>query len=177
MVDLTERMIRAARLDAGLYEEVEHDKGALGQATAVVVISSIAAGIGTAPTSGFSGIITGTVIALVGWYIWALLIYFIGTKVLAGPDTQADFREVLRTIGFSASPGILRVLGLIPGLTGFIFVFTGIWMLVAMVVAVKRALDFRYTGWAVAVCVLAWWIQVLLAAVAFYFIAGELLPT
>lgn len=176
MVDLTERMIRAARLDAGLYEEIEHDKGALGQATAVVVISSIAAGIGTAPTSGASGIITGTVIALVGWYIWALLIYFIGTKLLAGPDTSADLGEVLRTIGFSASPGILRVLGLIPGLRGLIFVITAVWMLVAMVVAVKRALDFRYTRWAVAVCLIAWWIQVLVAAVAFYFIAGAFFP-
>jgi len=177
MVDLTERMVRAARLDSSLYEEVEHDKGALGQATAVVVLSSIAAGIGTVPTTGLRGIITGTVIALAGWYIWALLIYFIGTKLLAGPDTQSDLREVLRTIGFSASPGILRVLGLIPGLRGAVFVIAGIWMLIAMVVAVKHALDFRYTRWAVAVCLFAWWIQVLLAAIAFYFLAGEVLPT
>lgn len=177
MVDLTDRMIRAAKLDASLYEEVEADRGALGQAMGVVIFSSVAAGIGTISTSGLWGIITGTVIALVGWYIWAWLIYLIGTKLLAGPDTQSDPGEVLRTIGFSASPGILRVLGIIPGLRGIVFTIAGIWMLVAMVVAVRQALDFRSTGWAVAVCVFGWWVQVLFFAIAFYFLAGTVLQT
>jgi len=54
------RIIRAAKLDANLYEEVEADKGALGQAAGVVVLSSIAAGIGAATTAGFNGILLGT---------------------------------------------------------------------------------------------------------------------
>jgi len=177
MVDLTDRMIRAARLDASLYEEVEADRGAMGQAMGVVVLSSVAAGIGTVSTSGFWGIITGTVIALVGWFIWAWLIYLIGTKLLAGPDTSSNLGEVLRAVGFSASPGILRILGIIPGLRGIVFAIAGIWMLVAMVVAVRQALDFRNTWWAVAVCVFGWWVQVLFFAIAFYFIAGTVLPT
>ena len=40
------RIIRAIKLDSNLYEEVEADKGALWQAMTVVVLSSIAAGIG-----------------------------------------------------------------------------------------------------------------------------------
>ena len=46
MASLGNRMIRAAKLDVSLYEEVEADTGATGQAMLVVVLSSLAAGIG-----------------------------------------------------------------------------------------------------------------------------------
>ena len=44
MGSLLNRIFRAAKLDANLYEEVEADKTALGQALTVVVLSSIAGG-------------------------------------------------------------------------------------------------------------------------------------
>ena len=47
MSQLTDRMMRAARLEPDLYEEVEADKSAMGQAMTVVVLASLAAGIGT----------------------------------------------------------------------------------------------------------------------------------
>jgi len=76
-----ERMIRAAKLDVNLYEEVEADKTAMGQATGVVILSSVAAGIGSISMGG-GNLITVTIVALVGWYIWAYLTYIIGTKLL-----------------------------------------------------------------------------------------------
>ena len=109
------RIIRAAMLDSNLYEEVEADKSAQGQAMAIVTLASIAAGIGLYKTGGFSGIITGTMASLISWYVWAYLTYFIGTKFLPEPQTQADLGELLRTIGFSSSPGLLRVFYFIPG--------------------------------------------------------------
>jgi hypothetical protein len=102
-------MIRAALLDVNLYEEVEADKGAMGQAIAVVFMSSVAAGVGSISTVGISGIFIGTITALVGWFIWAWLTYFIGTKFLPEPQTKADIGELLRTIGFSSSPGLIRL--------------------------------------------------------------------
>ena len=45
MANFQDRIIRAAKLDVHLYEEVEADKGAMGQAMAVVILSSIAGGI------------------------------------------------------------------------------------------------------------------------------------
>ena len=131
MASFQDRIIRAAKLDVDLYEEVEADKGAMGQAMGVVVLSGVAAGIGSVGTSGIAGILFGTIAALVGWYIWAYVTYFVGTKFLPEPQTKADHGELLRTIGFSSSPGILRVLGIIPFLYGIIFLITGIWMLVA----------------------------------------------
>jgi hypothetical protein len=118
MTSFQDRIVRAAKLDVNLYEEVEADKTALGQAMTVVVLSSIAAGVGSIPRIGLSlsAILIGTILALVGWYVWAYLTYFIGTKLLPEPQTKADHGELLRTIGFSSSPGLIRLLGIIPGL-------------------------------------------------------------
>jgi len=147
-------------LDVKLYEEVEADKSALGQAMAVVVLSSVAAGIGNMSVGGRNMIFI-TIISLVGWYIWAYLTFFIGTKLLPEPQTKADHGELLRTIGFSSSPGMIRILGIIPPLLPIVSLVGGIWMMVAMVIAVRQALDYKSTGRAIGVCAIGWIIQVL----------------
>ena len=172
MTGFSDRIVRAAKLDINLYEEVEADKGALGQAMWIVVLSSIAAGIGTIARGGFSGILLGTIAALIGWCIWAYLTYLIGTKLLPEPQTRADVGELLRTIGFSTSPGLIRVLGIIPGLARLVFLVTSVWMLVAMVIAVRQALDYTSTLRAVGVCLIGWIIQALIFMLLFY-IFGE----
>ena len=159
MSSFTQRMIGAAKLDVQIYEEVEADKSALGQAMAVVVLSSIAGGIGSIGVVGVVGLFYGTVASLVGWFLWAGLTYLIGTKLLPEPQTRSDIGELLRTIGFASSPGLLRVLGVIPLLAWANFAI-GIWMLVAMVIAVRQALDYKGTGRAVAVCLVGWLINV-----------------
>ena len=170
------RIIRAAMLDVNLYEEVEADKGAMGQAMGIVVLSSIAAGVGLIERGGFSGIFAGTIASLFGWYVWAYLTYFIGTKFLPEPQTKADHGELLRTIGFSSSPGLIRVLGIIPGL-GVVVSFTAsIWMLVAMVIAVRQALDYNSTLRAVGVCVIGWVIQILILMLLFSILGGGAKP-
>jgi len=156
MASITDRMIRAAKLDVNLYEEVEADTNAMGQAMGVVILSSVAAGIGTIGTAGLKGLVLGTIVALVGWFVWSFLAYYIGTKLLPEPQTKADYGELLRTIGFSSSPGVLRFLGIIPMLGGIINFICSIWMLVAMVIAVRQALDYKSTGRAVGVCLIGW---------------------
>ncbi len=159
MASFTERIIRAAKLDVALYEEVEADKEAMWQAMGVVVLSSVAAGIGAIATHGAMGIISGTIMAIISWYIWAYLTYWIGTRLLPEPRTSSDPGELLRTIGFSSSPGLIRVLGIIPPLTGIVFLVAGVWMLIAMVIAVRQALDYTSTLRAVGVCVIGWLVQ------------------
>ena len=172
MASMVDRMIRAAKLNSQLYEEVEADKGALGQAMGVVVLASIAAGVVNGTLGGLSGVFLGTVGALIGWFIWAGLTYLIGTKILPEPQTRADFGELLRTIGFSSSPGTIRVLGLIPGTTGIVFLVSSVWMLVAMVIAVRQALDYRSTLRAVGVCAIGWAVQMLILVLLYYFLRG-----
>jgi len=176
MTGFSDRIVRAAKLDVHLYEEVEADKGALGQAMSVVVLSSIAAGVGTIARAGLGGILMGTITALVTWYLWACLTYFIGAKLLPESQTRADVGELLRTIGFSSSPGLIRVLGIIPGLASLVFLIASVWMLVAMVIAVRQALDYSSTLRAVGVCFIGWIIQGLIFMLLFYLLGGAAKP-
>ncbi len=164
------RILRAARLDAQLYEEVEADKTSMRQAMLVVILSGVAAGVGSISHGGLMGVAVGTVTALVGWYIWAFLTYLIGTKFLPEPQTKSDIGELLRTIGFASSPGLIRVLGVIPEIERFVFSAASVWMLVAMVIAVRQALDYKGTWRAVIVCVIGWTIQIAILLAIFSFL-------
>ena len=178
MTDFKDRILRAAKLDVHLYEEVEADKNAMGQAMGVVVLSSVAAGIGSIGmgAGGPGGILMGIIASLGGWYIWAFLTYFIGTKLLPESQTHADLGELLRTIGFSSSPGLIRILGIIPGLGAVVFLVASIWMLVAMVIAVRQALDYKSTWRAVGVCAIGWVIQTVIIMVLFSLFGGAAPP-
>ncbi|MGB1558277.1 MAG: YIP1 family protein [Oceanococcaceae bacterium] len=154
MTQIVDRMLRAARLDPALYEEVEHDSQATGQAVGVVVASALAAGVGGASTGGLGGLIGLTLAALLGWVLWAGIIYLIGAKVLPTDKTEATVGQLLRTLGFAQSPGLLRVLGFVPLLGLIVHFVVGIWMLCSMVVAVRAALDYDSTGRAIGVVLL-----------------------
>jgi hypothetical protein len=149
-----ERMIGAAKLNVGIYEEVEADGTATRQAMGVVLLSSVAAGIGALSLG--TGVIASAVAALLSWVIWAFLTYIVGTRLFPEPQTQADMGQLMRTLGFAQSPGVLRVFGGIPGIGPFVLGVVSVWMLVAMVIAVRQALDYTSTWRAAAVCIVAW---------------------
>ena len=172
MPSIQDRMIRAAKLDAQLYEEVEADEGAMGQATAVVILSAVAAGIGNFAQGGISGILVLSVAALVSWYFWAFLIYMIGTRLLPEPATRSDMGELLRTLGFASTPGLIRVLGIVPGFTQFVFTVASLWMLIAMVIAVRQALDYESTLRAIGVCLIGWIAQAILLVIVVSMVGG-----
>lgn len=176
MSTLTNRMIRAARLESALYEEVEADKGALGQAMTVVVLSAIAGGLAIYSTGGMAGIVGGTIGSLIGWYVWAFLTYFIGTRILPSPATEADLGQLLRTIGFASAPGVVRVVGVISPLTAVVAVVASVWMLVAMVIAVRQALDYTSTWRALGVCFIGWVVQGLLLLLIVFLFSGLAAP-
>jgi len=152
------RMVGAARFQSGTYEEVEADHTANGQAVAVVVLASLAAAIGVGATDPRS-LLGMLAVAMISWLIWVLLTLFIGTHLLPGTVTQADFGQVLRTTGFSASIGILRVFGIFQPIRGPVFAVVSLLMLFTFVIAIRQALDYASTGRAVAVCLLGWLIH------------------
>ena len=152
------RIFRAIKIDIELYEEVEKDKKATVQAGIVVVLSSLAAGVG-ALQMGMSNFLLAPVMSLLSWYVWAYVIYFVGVKLLGDRKTKSSHGELLRTIGFSSAPGLIRVFGIIPSLTSVVFITTSIWMLVAMVIAVRQALDYKSTWRAIGVVVTAFLLQ------------------
>ena len=162
---LLARLIGAARLDGSVYEEVEHDREATGQAALVVVAGAVAAGIAGLGADGVIGLVLGVVFGLAGWAVYAWLTYFIGTRLLAGPETSADWGELARTLAFANGPRILLVIAAAPALYEAVSAIVGIWVLVATIVAVRAALDFGW-GRAIATAVIG------LIAYAIIFIAA-----
>ncbi len=160
MASFGERIVGAAKLRSATYEDVEHDTRAMSQALTVVVMSSIATAIGSGVRVGVGDIFRGTIIALISWLIWAGLTYFIGTKILGTRTTHATWGQLLRTTGFATSPGLLRIVGVVPFTTGLVFFATSIWMLMAFVVGVQQALDYRNVWRAVGVCLIGWIVYV-----------------
>ena len=152
------RIIRACKLDVNLYEEVEADKSATFQAAGVVVLSSLAAGVGALSLGTFN-FLMAPLLALVSWFVWAYLVYFIGVKFFPEPTTEADHGQLLRTIGFSSAPGLIRVFGFTPELMSITFIGAGLWMLIAMVIAVRQALDYQSTWRAIGVVVIGFLVQ------------------
>jgi mono/diheme cytochrome c family protein len=168
------RIAGAATLDARTYEDVEADQTATSQALVVILLASLAAGLGASGwRSGVTSVLTvsafAATTALLAWICWALVTYEIGSRLLAEPQTRTDVGELLRTLGFSAAPGLFLVFAAFPGLTTPVFVITSIWMLAAMVIALRQALDYTSVLRALAVCSLGW-----LLALGFILVFGLL---
>ena len=165
--NMVERMVRASRLDVHIFEEVEADTSATRQALSVVALVALATGIASLGTTGLIGLFVGVVSAIVGWALWAWILHLIGTKIMPSHSTHADWGQLARTLGFAQSPGILRVLGLVPVVGNIIFAVASIWMLVAMVVAVRQALDYTSTWRAIAVVLIGFIPYLVLMPIAF----------
>ena len=167
MATFARRVLRAAILDTRIYEEVEADRRASSQAVGVVLLASVAGGIGLPGLGGSNpqSLVAVIIGSLVGWIAWAILTYLIGTRLLPEPQTKADAGELLRTIAFASAPGLLRVLGVVPFLGPSIYVIASLWMLLAMIVAVRQALDYKSTARAVGVCVVGWALSLAVAAI------------
>jgi hypothetical protein len=150
---LFERMMRAARLDSSLYEEVEADLSATGQAATVVGIVALCSAVGGAvgfvtagePGSAALAFVGGLIMAFVGWIAWSYITYWIGTSIFKG---QATPGELLRTIGFAQTPGVLNILQFIPILGVLVALVVFIWLIISGVIALRQALDIT-TGQAV----------------------------
>ena len=158
MTTFLRRVLSALALDPKVFEEVEADRRATGQALLVVIAAGIAAGIGNAGVG--SGAATIVVVVALGsiaaWAAWASLLYLIGTRIMPERTTSADLGQVLRTLGFAAAPGLFRAFEIFGGTRWFVLPLTSIWMVLAMIVAIRQALDYTTTARAVALSLLGW---------------------
>lgn len=146
-----QRMLGASMLDIATYEEVEHDLDATVQAAGVVVLVAICAAIGGSGDGG-GGIIGRPIAQLLGWLVWSGVTFFIGTRLFQG---EATWGELLRTIGFAQSPGVLFLAGVVPLVGGLASAVAGVWMLIAGLIAIRQALDVS-TGQALITAFLGW---------------------
>jgi hypothetical protein len=147
---MTSRMIRAAKLEVPLYEEVEADVTATNQALLVVLLVAVANGIGQAIGASLEGnsaalvgrLVGGILQGLIGWAVWSYVVYFVGTRFFGG---TATYGELLRTLGFAESPSVLMIFSFVPVLGGILALVVGIWTLVSSFIATRQALDIDNT--------------------------------
>jgi hypothetical protein len=153
------RFFRAAKLDVSLYQEVVADPVLLNQAWITVLLYAMLASWGSFGRAGAIGSNIGMISALIGWYIWAFSSYFLATRLFREKSTateRADRKAVIRAMGFACAPGVIRFLGIIPGLGIVALVVSSIWMIVAATIAVKVALNFESTTRAAGSCIVGW---------------------
>ncbi len=175
---LIQRMIGAARLNVHTFEEVEADPKATTQALIVVIIVSLASAIGAVLATMIAGggvgklvssVIFGVVRGVGFWAVWAFLTYILGTTLFKTAETHANWGELARTTGFAQSPGVFQALFFIPKVGPIIVLISSIWQVVAMVIGVRQALDYKDTLRAVGVVVVSF----LIVAIPLFLIAGK----
>jgi hypothetical protein len=155
MATFQDRVVGALKLQASTYDEVERDGNATGQAALVVALASLAGALVVLRFGWISIAVRMVIAGLVGWAVSALVIWLLGTRGLPGKNTQADYWQVLRPVGFAQAPGIFMALAVLPFLGWLVALVVSLWMLAALVVATRQALDYDDTMKAVIVVVLA----------------------
>tara|TARA_B100000780_G_C20979947_1_gene391528 strand:+ start:192 stop:713 length:522 start_codon:yes stop_codon:yes gene_type:complete len=161
------RIFRSVKIDPEVFNEVQKDKNATLSAAIVVILSSSAAGIGAA-SLGASNFILAPIFSLISWFVWAYIVYFVGVKLFPDSKTKTTQFALLRAIGFSSAPGIIRIFGFREDLMTVTFIGSSFWMLVCMVVAVKVTLNYKSLVKAFGVVIISWFVQafILLAVLA-----------
>jgi hypothetical protein len=134
------RFLGALRLDASVFEEVEHDARALPQSAAVVAIAGLARGIQVLPEQGWAGAVASGLAAFVMWLAVAAAVTAIGVGILRG---TSSFGELLRTLGFAAAPLVLLALCALPlgAMRTALSALVHAVAIGALVLAVRQALD------------------------------------
>jgi hypothetical protein len=148
------RFIGALVLDPTAFENVEADRRSAMQSVAVVLLVCAAGGVGAIGFGlvGASGFLTGAIVSLGAWLVWAAAIVALGTHALAERQTRSDLPELLRVLGFATAPGVFLALAAMPVSASLVIAIVIPWMIAAAVVAVRQALDYRSTTRAIAVC-------------------------
>ena len=172
------RMLGAIRMNVDTYEDVEDDRSATWQAMAVVVIVALCTGVGVMLSGAISGeesvdildLVLGVILGIVGWALWALVTWIVGTTVLKTPETVADWGQLARGTGFAQVPGIFRIFVFVPGVGWLIGLLAAIWQIACMIIAVRQCLDYTSTWRAFFVVVIS-----LIPYAILYFIADILL--
>jgi hypothetical protein len=166
MASFGARIVGAMQLKAATFEDVEHDRTATLQAAAVVVLAQLAQGLGALRFGSVTSVALAVGAGTIGWVIGAGVVLVVGTRLFPAKTTEADMGQMLRTLGFAEAAGLLGVFGLVPALGWIVYAVCSVWILIAMVIAVRQALDYESTTRALVVCIVAWILMLVIQLVA-----------
>ncbi len=138
--NFADRMLGAALLEPEIYEEAALVPSVRAQAVLVVIISSMAAGVGMV-SAGPLGLLVGIIAGLVGWGLYAIVAYRTATKRFGVPRTSSVWGATWRTLALANSPRAFLVLTLVPGIGFLVGLAVHAWVLITTVFALRSAMD------------------------------------
>lgn len=156
MNTLVSRMIRAAKLDDSLFEELINDPSTHGQSVWVVAIFAMTTGFGLFSRAGAIAVNSCLVTTYLAWYFWAFTLYFVGTYLFREAEKKIDRKTIMRVMAFACAPGVLRLLGVIPQTSVVLFIATSVWIIAASVMGIKMAFKIPHTGKVILLCAGTW---------------------
>lgn len=166
---IIQRARRVALLDAEVYAEVEEHEEAVPQGALIVAVAMAAAGLGSIHAGNpFATLVAGLIMATLGWVLWVGMIWCMGKYVLTEGAAKATPESFFRTVSFAAVPGAALVLGVLPGMLGYLLFFAvSLWMVATTVLAVQQSLFYADILRSAIVVGVAWIIQFVLQDVLF----------
>lgn len=161
-MSLLQHVLKAACFDARVYSAIGDRPEAMFRSLAVVAATGIASGIGIQgltiegrdESPAILMLLTFST-AIIGWLLWATVVYLLGTRLLGG---QAGYRDLMRSLGMVYGPGLLLAFIAIPSVGGTLWLVSLAWMLGAGTIAIRevqgwgtmRALGPAGIGWTLA---------------------------
>ena len=122
---LVERLMRLLRLDTSVFNDVRNDPAATVPSALVMVVSTLLAGIGgwlwwIFQDFGDNGevflesVILGSVFSIALWIVWLLVSWVVLSQLFR---EEADWQQMLRTMGMAGAPLALSFGMFIPGIS------------------------------------------------------------
>lgn len=166
--DISSRAISAALLDRRTFRDISEDTFASAQVYALVGAAAIASAIGSIDEPGEA--VSNAVLVVAGWAIYAHVAWFMRTFLFDSVYAEAGRQEMLRVVGISYGPALLRVFAIVPGIGGVIWLASTIWLLVAIAVGLKTTLAFENYWPAAGILVAGIILNTTLSAIVFAFV-------
>jgi hypothetical protein len=147
---LINRLTGALMFRQGVYDEVEADESFTPMAWILVIVTAVLSSIGS--TRNIVGIIVSAIFAIVGFFVGALVIGWVGRTVFKATVTT---QELIRTQGLAYVWRVLGFFGFITCIGWIIGFAAAILGLIASFIAAKAALDLDWVQTIVTV-VIGW---------------------
>ena len=160
---------RAMSLDRSFYREVADDPRYSQEALMVVILAAALSGVGSFLTQLFGGnffgsiiaLVVGVVLAVVGYYIWAYVVQWLGATMFKGQGTAP---ELLRGLGYAYGPMALGIFTFIPCVGGLVAAVGAIWALVCGFFAVRETHKMS-DGQTLVTVIVSWLVVAILSAI------------
>lgn len=143
---LTQRIVGAFTFRKGVYAGVEKDAEFTTTAWIIVAVVAFLNQLGSQATSNLGawllGAIVGTIFAVLGFAVGALVINWVGRAVFKADIT---FHELVRALGLAYVWQVIGVLGILASIAGCllapVMIAATVLMVVAWFIAAREALD------------------------------------